>query len=581
MNYLTVPAMSSVPQMEKMMPEQGQGQGAGAGVPGTAFSGLGPGNLPSPHPEPSMVLAVSSMSPFMRGSRRYSSKSSRRSRQGSKTMEKLLPTQEQGQAQGAGAGVPGTPYSGLGPGYLPSPHPDPSTVLAVSSVSHALGGSRHHRRRFSNHHALSNSTIQALVAGDNLMRSEKLGEGNGCLLCPHPQTILPPSLTLAKPTRHHRKRKHRRMTLKEMVVYAWQKIHPHLVLLRKIIYDLTQSFIFDFIICSVVALNTLLLVAQTFAVVEIRGEWFFAAMDPAFLSVYVLEAILKLIALGCDYFHDPWNDIDFFIMCMTVLDFLLPLLIRTGNRSNTLTLFRVLKICKAVRAIRAIRFLLTLRVMENLQEVTSTFMLSCQSIGAIILLMFSFLFMSSVVLRDMFQEADEKHFGDLFNTIFTLFQLFTLDDWSLIYLTCQAAGSWYIIIFLIIYILVEYFFLLNLVIAVLVDNFQMALVKRQELKRQKKWVELKESSVAEDAFVKVADKPQAKEEKEEELFRKTVMGKYGSLELMDREWEYLYFYFRLMTAIETNQQQFQSQAATTDKILDTFFETAEHDYLSK
>nr|XP_034954746.1 cation channel sperm-associated protein 1 [Zootoca vivipara] len=440
------------------------------------------------------------------------------------------------------------------------------------------------------------------------MRSEKLGEGNSCLRCPHPQTILPPSLTLAKQGRHRHKRKHRRMTLREMVAYAWQKIHPKLVLLHKIIYDLTQSFIFDFLICSVVAINTILLVAQTFAVVEIRGEWFFAAMDPAFLSIYVFEAVLKLIALGFDYFRDPWNDIDFFIMCITVVDFILPLLLTTRmtKGGNSLNIFRVLKICKAVRAIRAIRFLLTFRVMENLQDVASTFMLSSQAIGAIILLMFSFLFMSSVVLRDMFNEADEKHFGDLFNTIFTLFQLFTLDDWSLIYLKCQEAGSWYIIIFLIIYILVEYFLLLNLVIAVLVDNFQMALVKRQELKRQKKSVELKESSVAEDAFAKVAgqtlittssseggrwfltlkpsyacwqvsfcpsaDKPQAKEEKEEELFRRTVMGKYGSLELMDREWEYLYFYFRLMTAIETNQQQFQSQAYTTDKILDTFFE---------
>ncbi|XP_061462701.1 cation channel sperm-associated protein 1 [Rhineura floridana] len=383
----------------------------------------------------------------------------------------------------------------------------------------------------------------------------------------------------AKSTRHRHKRKYRHITLKELMARSWQKIHPHLIKLRKIIYDLTQSFYFDFFVCSVVAINTILLVAQTFAVVEIRGEWFFSAMDPAFLSVYVVEAILKITALGCDYFRDPWNDIDFFIMIMTVLDFVLPLFIssRQGNRGNTVTLFRVLKICKAIRAIRAIRFLLTLRVMENLQEVTSTFMLSCQSIGAIILLMFSFLFMSSVVLRDMFHDADEKHFGDLFNTIFTLFQLFTLDDWSLIYLTCYDAGAWYIIIFLIIYILVEYFLLLNLVIAVLVDNFQMALLKRQELKRQK-WIELKDSGVEEDATGKLTEKPNVKDEQDEEFFRRMVMEKYGSLELIDREWQLFYSYFRLMTAIETNQQQFLSQTSTTDKILDTFFETAEDDY---
>ncbi|XP_039222189.1 cation channel sperm-associated protein 1 [Crotalus tigris] len=388
---------------------------------------------------------------------------------------------------------------------------------------------------------------------------------------------------MGKSSHHRHRHRYRRITLKDILIRSWQKIYPCLVYLRKVIFKLTQSFLFDFFICGMVAINTILLVVQTFAVVEIRGEWFFSALDPVFLCVYVVEAILKFIALDFNYFRDPWNDIDFFIMFMMVLEFILVLSFTAGqgNRGNTLTLFRVLKIIKGIRAIRAIRFLLTLRVTENLQEITGTFMLSFQSIGAIILLMFSFLFMSSVVLLDMFQEADKKHFGDLFKTIFTLFQLFTLDDWSIIYLTCYAAGAWYIIIFLIIYILVEYFLLLNLVIAVLVDNFQMSLLKRQEKKKLKqKIVQLKDST-AEDDPIKQAEKTKLKEQEEETLFRKTMMEKYGSLELTDKEWQLLYNYFQIMTAVENSQQQFQSQASTTDKILDTFFETSEEDFFPK
>ncbi|XP_026572136.1 cation channel sperm-associated protein 1 [Pseudonaja textilis] len=391
---------------------------------------------------------------------------------------------------------------------------------------------------------------------------------------------------LGKSSHHHHHHHHhhrRRMTLKEILNLSWQKIYPCLVYLRKTIFKLTQSFLFDFFICSVVAVNTILLVIQTFAVVEIRGEWFFSALDPIFLCVYVVEAVLKIIALDFNYFRDPWNDIDFFIMFMTVVEFILALYFTAGqgNRGNTLTLFRVLKIVKGIRAIRAIRFLLTLRVTENLQEITGTFILSFQSIGAIILLMFSFLFMSSVVLCDMFHEVDQKHFGDLFKTIFTLFQLLTLDDWSIIYLRCYAAGAWYIIIFLIIYILVEYFLLLNLVIAVLVDNFQMSLLKRQEKKRLKQKTILLKDSTMEDNPVKQAEKTKLKELEEENLFRKTVMEKYGSLVLSDKEWQLLYNYFQIMTAIENSQQHFQSQASTTDKILDTFFETSEEDYFPK
>ncbi|KAF7238600.1 Cation channel sperm-associated protein 1 [Varanus komodoensis] len=437
------------------------------------------------------------------------------------SLEKAVPKDDQVQVLASGSpGTSGAAASQASGMSLSIPvSQDLSTITSITSGTTSTGSKARESRRLSKFHRARRTS-----KAHSTQRSK----------------------VMAKSARHHRKRKRRRLTLKELLSRSWQSTHPYLVALRQIIYNLTQSIYFDIFICSVVAVNTILLVVQTFAVVEIRGEWFFSAMDPIFLSVYVVEAILKLIALDFDYFHDPWNDIDFFIMIMTVLDFVLSLftLARKGNRGNTLTLFRVLKVFKGIRAIRSIRFLLTLRVMENLQEVTSTFMLSSQSIGAIILLMFSFLFMSSVLLRDMFHEADSKHFGDLFKTIFTLFQLFTLDDWSLIYLTCYAAGAWYIIFFLIIYILVEYFLLLNrrqhpmfllemmgaavqgqveghmvpmsswasslcpwrmpllhphpsslpssLVIAVLVDNFQMALLKRQELKKRKVSLQLRE-----------------------------------------------------------------------------------------
>uniref|UniRef100_A0ABM5F3R3 Cation channel sperm-associated protein 1 isoform X1 n=1 Tax=Pogona vitticeps TaxID=103695 RepID=A0ABM5F3R3_9SAUR len=537
-------------------------------------------------------------------------------------MEKILTKEDQ-----APTGAPGTSATPVGQGSVvslsPPPTQEPSTLMAATSmISHPTSRSRDSRTHSKTHKSRRGSK-------GTYPTHQTKGGGKG---------------------QHHHKRKHRRMTLRELVSRAWRETVPYLVALRSIIYNLTQSMFFDIFIGTVVAINNILLVAQTFAVVEIRGEWFFSAMDPVFLSVYVVEAILKIVALGVDYFRDPWNDTDFFIMIMTVLDFLLPLFIssRQGNRGNTVTLFRVLKICKGIRAIRAIRFLLTLRVMENVREVTSTFMLSCQSIGAIIIVMFTLLFMSSVVMRDMFCDADPAHFGDIFKTIFTLFQLFTLDDWSLIYLTCYDAGgrsreaagvsrfeksfgvrkraqipnpcraafsvpcrglvghpvacfeghggvdgpaltvflfslpgAWYVIIFLIVYILVQYFLLLNLVIAVLVDNFQVALLKRQELQKQKKRIQPEDSTKEDGPSSKPAEKGKKREEREEEFFRRMVMEKYGNLELAEREWQLLYKYFQLMTAIETHQQQFHSQSSTTDKILDTFFETAQQDDLPK
>lgn len=47
----------------------------------------------------------------------------------------------------------------------------------------------------------------------------------------------------------------------------------------------------------------------------------------------------------------------------------------------------------------------------------------------------------SVVLRALFRHADPKRFQNIFTTIFTLFTLLTLDDWSLIYLDSRAQGG--------------------------------------------------------------------------------------------------------------------------------------------
>ncbi|XP_010216828.1 PREDICTED: cation channel sperm-associated protein 1, partial [Tinamus guttatus] len=191
------------------------------------------------------------------------------------------------------------------------------------------------------------------------------------------------------------------------------------------------------------------------------AEWFFAALDTVIFCVYAFEAALKILALGSDYFRDFWNYVG--------------------------------------------------TILENLKEVTGTFALSGRSLGAILLMMFTILYVSapfwaisphlglsgslrllsvtlrvifSVLLRDLFQRSDPQRFGDLFNTLFTLFQLFTLDDWSLIYQQSARVGYSYIIIFLMVYILIQYFTFLNLVIAVLIDNFQVSLLKEGEEKKQ-------------------------------------------------------------------------------------------------
>ncbi|XP_064860922.1 cation channel sperm-associated protein 1-like isoform X1 [Oncorhynchus nerka] len=356
---------------------------------------------------------------------------------------------------------------------------------------------------------------------------------------------------------------------------AWGALQDWMHQLFRIIVAFTEDPMFDKFILFVVVLNTGTLVAQTFESVTVRGGWFFSALDSAFLAIYLMECVLKLLVWGRLYFKNPWNDLDFFIITMSLIDFLLPLIESTGNFSGgqASTIFRILKLFKGVRAIRAFRVLRTIRFLQNLQSIVSTCLQSLQSMGAIIILMFTFLFMFAVIFREMFNESDPHRFGTMFRTIFTLFQLLTLDDWAFIYSTSRDNGAPHIIIFLVLYIVVEYFTFLNLFIAVLVDNFQMTIKRRMASKIQK-FQDIYESEMQ--SMKKLEPQP-IEPQTDEEFYEEALKLTYSENKYGKREIELITSFLRLLASIDQNQQTFRSQGCVLERLIDTFFEATEED----
>ena len=115
------------------------------------------------------------------------------------------------------------------------------------------------------------------------------------------------------------------------------------------------------------------------------------------------------------------------------------------------------------------------RFLSNLQVIMTTILQSIRSIGAIVMLITLFMYMFAVIGRGLYAEVDPLRFGNLFSALFTLFQLLTVEAWFEIYTGAIAIdpSRWHIILFLLLYIVVEYFVFLNLFVAVLVDNFQL------------------------------------------------------------------------------------------------------------
>ncbi|XP_027264420.1 cation channel sperm-associated protein 1 [Cricetulus griseus] len=369
--------------------------------------------------------------------------------------------------------------------------------------------------------------------------------------------------------RKRAQRAHKKLHSGNIFQLIWEKISNLLWGLRKMMMSLTQSLGFETFIFIVVCLNTVILVAQTFTELEIRGEWYFMVLDSIFLSIYVIEAVLKLIALGVEYFYDPWNNLDFFIMVMAVLDFVLLQINALSYSFYNHSLFRILKVFKSMRALRAIRVLRRLSILTSLHEVTGTLSGSLPSITAILTLMFTCLFLFSVVLRALFRKSDPKRFQNIFTTLFTLFTMLTLDDWSLIYMDSRAQGAWYIIPILMIYIIIQYFIFLNLVIAVLVDNFQMALLKGLEKVKLEKAARVHEK-LLDDSLTELNQADAEAQMSDGALQRQFIERMFSTMTEKQRE---LHFqYLQLVASVEQHQQKFRSQASVIDEIVDTAFE---------
>uniref|UniRef100_A0A8C3WU26 Cation channel sperm-associated protein 1 n=1 Tax=Catagonus wagneri TaxID=51154 RepID=A0A8C3WU26_9CETA len=371
-------------------------------------------------------------------------------------------------------------------------------------------------------------------------------------------------------------RPHKRVRAVDLCYCLWEKLSCLFWGLRRMIRKLTESLAFEAFIIFIVCLNTVMLVAQTFAEVEIRGEWYFMALDSIFLCIYVVEAVLKIIALGFKYFYDPWNNLDFLIMVMAVLDFMLMQLYSPSSTRAVynLSVFWIFKVFKSLRALRAIRVLRRLSFLTSLQKVTGTLAQSLPSITAILILMFTsrcgpeqpVLF--SVVLRALFRHSDPKRFQSILTTIFTLFTLLTLDDWSLIYLDSRAQGAWYIVPILMIYIIIQYFIFLNLVIAVLVDNFQMALLKG--LEKEKQEAAQVHEKLLDDSLTELMEAEPEEVMSEHTMQKQFIEKKFGPL--TEKQQELLFHFLQLVAGVEHYQQRFRSQASVIDEIVDTAFE---------
>ena len=221
---------------------------------------------------------------------------------------------------------------------------------------------------------------------------------------------------------------------------------------REQIGALIESKHFQNSITSLIVLNAITLGLETSA--EIRSEIgsILEIIDFAVLIIFVFEIVLKLLVKRLDFFKNGWNLFDFIVVGISLVPAAGPLYI--------LRAFRILRVLRLISAVPQMR-----RVVQALIKAIPGLL----SIIALISLIF---YVSAVLSTNLFGAEFEEWFGSIGASMYSLFQIMTLESWSMGIVRPVMKVFPYAWAFFVPFIMITSFAVINLFIGVIVDAMQ-------------------------------------------------------------------------------------------------------------
>jgi len=216
-------------------------------------------------------------------------------------------------------------------------------------------------------------------------------------------------------------------------------------------------------IIGLIVINAIILGMETSPTIMAHIGPQLLALDKLILGVFVVEIGLKLITQGPSFFRRGWNIFDFIVVGIALVPASGPLAI--------------------LRALRILRVLRLLSMLPRLRFVVEALLHSLPGIGSIALLMVVIYYVAAVMATGLFGASHPEWFGSIGYSMYTLFQIMTLESWSMGIVRPVMEDYPYAWMFFIPFILIATFTVLNLFIAIIVDAMQTMheqVVKREE-----------------------------------------------------------------------------------------------------
>lgn len=214
---------------------------------------------------------------------------------------------------------------------------------------------------------------------------------------------------------------------------------------------LNRTAVRNFII-GVILFNALILGLETSSQLMQRFGAVIIWLDHLCLAIFVAELLLKLYAQGLRFFRSGWNIFDLIIVGIA--------LVPAGQGLSVL------------RALRILRVLRVVSVAPRLRRVVEGFVTALPGMGSVFLLMAIIFYIGAVMATKLFSAGFPMWFGDLGNSAYTLFQIMTLESWSMGIVRPVMDVYPYAWAFFVPFIMVTTFAVVNLLVGLIVNSMQ-------------------------------------------------------------------------------------------------------------
>uniref|UniRef100_A0A8C4YLQ3 Sodium channel protein n=1 Tax=Gopherus evgoodei TaxID=1825980 RepID=A0A8C4YLQ3_9SAUR len=257
------------------------------------------------------------------------------------------------------------------------------------------------------------------------------------------------------------------------------------------LFDIVTCQAFDIIIMILICLNMITMMIETDDQTS-EKTYILNKINILFVAIFTVECIMKLLALRHYYFTNGWNIFDLSVVIVSFVGTMFSGIVNIFENFFSPTLFRVIRLARIGRILRLIR------AAKGIRTLLFALMMSLPALFNIGLLLFLVMFMYAIFGMANFAYVKwESGIDDMFNfqtfpnSMLCLFQITTSAGWDGLLSPILNTGPPFCdpnikgvvgecgkpavgIIFFVSYIIISFLIVVNMYIAVILENFNVA-----------------------------------------------------------------------------------------------------------